>query len=202
MILKACTLLVLCFSLQLSNAQKPRGEFSNIEKKNLSTVTSAIFFLKNNTTPSIKLSDSTIDATQFFIYDSLVKNYFDPSYYRDSIKDTSTSFEQKIQLQKWILYNIDHYLDLLPPDSIYISPLRLTTLAEDSGSYPKNSLVVYFLLDNTPFLTSVILFNKKGRLFAVSPVLHFENKNTDVAIDAFFSRQKGYHLIKEKLWRP
>ncbi len=53
--LKLPNILILCFFTLASYAQKPVGEFSQNERRNLLTVTNAISSLKGIETPSIKL---------------------------------------------------------------------------------------------------------------------------------------------------
>jgi hypothetical protein len=110
-------------------------------------------------------------------------------------------FEARLGLQKAILYNIDYFLDILSPDSLCLSPLKSTVMAGEANSYPPNTLVAYFPLANEPFYTTVILFNKQGKIFSVSPLIHFENRNNPGDLERFYLRH-NYNQIKDKLWRP
>ena len=199
--LKIVNVFTLCFFALTSNAQKPIGNFSKIDKNNFETISNAVLLLKRTETPIINFDMSSNNTNTMAVYDSLLNRFFDLSYFKDSLKINSDKLEHKIAEQKLILYNIDHFLDILPADSIFISPLNYTELAKDSGYYPKNSLVVHFLINNSPIVTTIILFNDKGLLFAVSPLIDFDSKNNDGGLEVFYERH-GYSKIQSKLWRP
>jgi hypothetical protein len=182
-------------------AQISTGTFSMGEKENFTTVLKAVNFLKKSVTPTVNFSDISNSGNQLKIYDSLLQCYFDMSYLKDSVKDASNKFEQQKAMQMLILYNIDHFLDILPADSIFISPLKYTALADQSVSYPENTLVVYYIINDTTFPRAVILFNKTGKLFAVSPLINFDSELRKTDIESFYERNR-YSTIESKLWSP
>jgi hypothetical protein len=199
--IKFIVICFLFFPLHHLIAQKPVDITSQLDKRNFSVILNASAFLKDNKNVVQNFNDTVASAKTATVYDSLIKSFFDLSYLKDSMKDETNSFEARLGLQKAILYNIDYFLDILPPDSLWLSPLKSTPMTEDVGSYPPNTLVAYFPLANEPFYAAVILFNERGKIFAVSPLIHFEKRKNPSDIEQFY-RRHNYNKINDKLWRP
>ncbi len=199
--IKLIIILYLSFSLQNSIAQKPVDINSPLDKRNFSVVLNASAFLKSHKNVVIDFNDTIASRKLTTIYDSLIKTFFDLSYLKDSVKDEKNPFELRLELQKAILYNIDYFLDILSPDSLCLSPLNSTEMAGQANAYPPNTLVAYFPIANEPFYATVILFNKQGKIFSVSPLIHFEDRRNPDDLEQFYLRH-NYNEIKDKLWRP
>ena len=117
------------------------------------------------------------------------------------MKDEKNPYQARLSLQKAILYNLDYLLDILPSDSVWFSPIAATEMRGDAKSYPPNTLVAYYPLANEPFYSAIISFNTKGKIFSVSPLIHFQKRKSAGDIEQFLLRH-NYNEIKDKLWRP
>jgi hypothetical protein len=193
-------LTIICFTTLLASAQKPVGVRDEADKRNFSVLLQAASFLKNHPTPVLNFNDSTALRVNRTVYDTLIDRFYDLNYLRDSIKDKQP-FTARVLLQKAILYNIDHFLGILPSDSVCIAPLISTELASDTAQYPPNTLVVYYPLAAEPFYTTVISFNAAGRIVFVSPLIHFFKRKDPDDVEAFYMRH-GYDLIEPYLFKP
>ena len=183
-------------------AQKVIGPVTENEKKGIATVRNAIRFLKQRTTPVVGKGDSAVsDRGQ--IYKDFINRFYDLSYLKDSLKGSATfSYEQLFHLQMAIIYNIDHYLDVLPLDSVYLSDARFLDETGAGHQSPEVDLVVYYIISGKKFWVSTLSFAPDGKLWAIHPYIDFEGRNKDIDILGFYSRQKGFHDIQGKLWRP
>jgi hypothetical protein len=192
---------IICFNTLIADAQKPIGITNEIDKRNFSVVLDGISFLKHRATLVYNFNDSAVAGMNQTVYDSLISRFYDLSYLRDSIKDQKQPYLARMHLQKAILYNIDHQLDVLPMDSVWLSPLTATGMAADSASYPPHTLVVYYPLAGEPFYHTVILFSEAGKIFFVSPLIHFDKRKDPGDIERF-TRRHGYHIVEPYLWKP
>jgi len=198
MIYRITILFALLFSVIELDAQKIIEPMNDSERAILDNIASLSKHLKSTLTPDYS-SSQKVDFGKD-IYDEIVNEYFDLEYLRDSLKDMGNSTEQRIALQKLFLYNADHYLDVLPSDSIFVSPLRLTDLRDEAMYYPLFTFVVYFVIEGKPFYHTVLLFNKTGKLQFISPLIHFEKSHSEESIRSFFKRN-GFSKIESKLIR-
>jgi hypothetical protein len=180
-----------------SSGQSYEGQLTKAQKSNFETVKNAIRYLKNDKTRSFQFTDSISAKVVIKQYTDFLEKFYDIHYLVDSAeKQTLMSLEGQVAL----IYNIDHYLDVIPLDSIFISPLAFFHPNEAEGDFA-HSLVTYYKINGRTFYVQSILFNNAGKIKAVAPYIDFERNNKGIDIEGFYNRQKGYHQIKDKLYK-
>jgi hypothetical protein len=180
-----------------STGQRYEGQLTTAEKSNFETVKNAIKYLKDDKTRSFLPIDSSSVKVLIKGYADFLERFYDIHYLIDSSeKQTIMSLEG----QALLVYNIDHYLDVLPLDSIFVSPLAFFHPKEAEGDFA-HSLVTYFKINGRTFHVQSILFNNAGKIKALAPYIDFERNNKGIDIQGFYNRQKGYEQIKDKLYK-
>ena len=196
--MKVHLLSAIFFSLIASecSSQVHEGELSNADSSNCETIRQAIQYLKNKQSISLTVFNPESVTTIHAFYKEFFEKYFDRGFLADTAGKhalmTATG-------QALILYNIDNYLDILPIDSIYISPLKLLN-AKEAEQDRHNTLITYYRLDGRIFNVNSILFNDKGKLLGIAPYIDFNHNNEGIEVERFYFRH-GLNRIKDKLYK-
>lgn len=199
-ILKSILLVFIISSISVTiHAQKLVGEVTDAEKKNFETVQKAVAWLKKQPTPVMTHAKAFKKGKGTFLYDSLFQLFFDPIYTdRKNIRPG----KEELGLTYAILYNIDHFLDFLPADSIFLTPFRhLDIYPDNPDETDQNSLITYYLIGGKKFIVHQLSFNKDAELLMINAYLDFERLNKGIDIVGFYTRQKGYAEIQPKLFK-
>ncbi|MBV9987533.1 MAG: hypothetical protein JO301_07635 [Chitinophagaceae bacterium] len=194
--LRAVAVIVFCLIRFISSAQVPTGKLSAADQRNLQRVQQAIRFLKAQKTRSFTPFDSASLEGLSREYQPFFNAYFDTAYITDSARKQSIMSGAG---QMLLLYNIDHYLDVLPLDSVFIAPLSFFD-QEEASRDRHHTLVTYLKIDGTDFLVHALLFNEEGKIKGVAPYIDFEGKREKIDVEGFYNRQKGYDKIKDKIY--
>jgi hypothetical protein len=166
-----------------------------VDQVNFQTISKAISYLKAKETKSLKYFDSSSNNFLEDYYRDFVDQFYDSAF----LKDTADKHPLiRLHGQLSLLYNIDHFLDVLPLDSIFIAPLSFFD-AEEAGSDPDLTLIIYFKIDGKLVNIHSLIFNENGRLKAIGPFLDFNGEYKGIDIESFYKRQKGYIQMKERL---
>jgi hypothetical protein len=195
--LRAFVVIMFCLIRFVSFGQISNGELSAADRQNLQTVQQAIKYLKAQKTKSFAPFDSASMEGLGREYHHFFNAYFDTAYIVDSARKQSV---MDVPGQLLLLYNIDHYLDVLPLDSIFISPINFFDQnAAWADRY--HTLVTYLKINGSIVNIYALLFNEKGKIIGIAPYLDFDGRNEKIDIEGFYNRQSGYDKIKDKVYR-
>ncbi len=198
--MKTSTFLLIVF-IHLTDAvfgQIPAGKFTSEESRNFQIITKSIHYLKAHKTKSLSSFDSTSTKVLTNQYKDFLKTYFDLNY----IIDTGAKQHPMLSLdfQLALIYNIDHYLDVLPLDSVYIASLSYFDNSYSSIPDSASFLNVFHRINGKEVLIYTIAFTASGKIKSIGPILDFEGRNKGVNIHGFYERQKNYDKINGKLY--
>jgi hypothetical protein len=198
--MKISTFLLIIFIhlIVVVSGQIPAGKFTSEESRNFQIITKAIQYLKAQKTKSLDSFDSTSTKVLINQYKDFYKTFFDLNY----ITDTGAKQHPTLSLdfQSAILYNIDHYLDVLPLDSVYIASLSYFDKSYSPIPDSTSFLNAFYRINGKEVIIYTIAFTGRGKIKGIGPFIDFEGKNKGVNIQGFYERQEDYDKIKGKLY--
>lgn len=180
------TLLLLIFNLSASIAisQVPTTKLNTQDRKFFQTIINLTEYLKVCKTTPLTFHESPTYTKDESFYDEIINNYFDKEKTRHLLmKDTLVfGYEGKIDMIRHILNGVDYFLDIIPPDSIFVRPFN-------SEKFP-NTIEVYLLVNSKEIPILLCHFESSSALL-IGLSAGASPKTEE--FDLYLKRQKNYY---------